>query len=69
MGTCRMEDRNLRRTSEHIWNAWMDLNYALADLNEQAGDDAIRFELKTSVEKLRVLAERVDLLSAGAPPE
>ena len=67
-GKSIMQDRDLLRTAEHLWNAWLDLNYAYADLSHHGANDAIRLEIGASVEKLRAVAETLDMLaSVGAP--
>ena len=64
-----MQDQDLRSTGEHIWNAWLNLNYALADLNEKTADDMIRLEVGSSLAHLRAIAEKIDALAADAAAE
>ena len=64
-----MQDQDLRSTGEHIWSAWLDLNYALADLQDKGADDMIRLELGSSLSMLRAIAEKIDALAASAAAE
>ena len=64
-----MQDHNLHSTGEHIWNAWLNLNYALADLQDRGADDMTRLELGSSLSMLRAIAEKIDALAADAATE
>ena len=57
-----MQDQGLSRSAEHIWNAWLDLNYAFADLPKVGMGEMIRFEIGSSMERLRAVAEKIEAL-------
>ena len=59
-----MPEANLRRTAEHLWNAWMDLNYAVADLAADGAPASIRSEIGSRAADLRTLAEELERLAA-----
>ena len=61
-----MQDEDLRRTAEHLWKAWLNLNYAAGDLAAEGGDAAIRNEIGIQANELRSLAERMELIAASS---
>ena len=59
-----MQDQGLSRSAEHIWNAWLDLNYAFADLPRNGAGEMLRFEIGMSLERLRAVADKIEALRA-----
>ena len=64
-----MQNQDFSSTVEHIWSAWLDLNYALADLHDRGADDMIRLEVGSSLAHLRAIAEKIDALATNAAAE
>ena len=60
-----MHANHLRRTAEHLWNAWLDLNYAAADLSTTGQNHSIGSEIGTRAAELRDLAEKLERLAAA----
>ncbi len=60
-----MRDHDLHRTAENLWNAWLDLSYAFADLNDQGDSQSVRLGIGAGIEKLRVVAETIERIAAA----
>ena len=62
-----MQDQQLRGAAESLWNAWLDLRYAYADLCEDGASDRVRLGIGASIEKLRIVAQDVERMATSAP--
>ena len=62
-----MQDNDMRSVAGDLWTVWVELSYAFADLCEDGATDCVRLGVGASIEKLRVVAERVERLAANRP--
>ena len=62
-----MYDQQLRGAAERLWNAWIDLRYAYADLCEDYVSDRVRLGIEAGIEKLRIVAQEVERMATSAP--
>jgi hypothetical protein len=60
-----MPATHLRSSAEHLWNAWLDLNYAAADLAKASKDPKICSAIGSQAAELRSLAEKMENLAAS----
>jgi len=65
-GNACMQDQDLRRTAETLWNVWLDLSYAFADLNNEDDSASARLGIGAGIERLRLVAETVERIAASA---